>query len=210
MLLDAVLAIIAAVGVIGIYSYLIKDNYLFSTAEQITVGGALAAMLLSTLVAESQQAQAAGAGHWTLFVPLIIGVLFFARFTKYSWVYRYPLSIVIGIGIGLVFGLSIRAQILNQVLQTIDGMFKGAKTGIVSLDFLYAVIVMVGVLTSLSYFIYTKEQKGAFNWVVRIGRIFIMGSFGVQWAGHVLFTMDNTVDNFVFLFKRLVAALLGG
>jgi hypothetical protein len=208
MLLDAVLAIIAAVGVVGIYSYLIKDTYLFSTAEQITIGGALAAMLISTLVAESQQVQAAGAGHWTLVVPLIIGVLFFARFTKYSWLYRYPLGIVMGVGVGLVFGLSIRAQILDQALTTIDQMFKGA--GIVSLDFLYAVIVTVGVLTSLSYFIYTKEQKGALYWTVKVGRIFIMGSFGIQWAGHVLFTMDNTVDNFVFLFKRLITALLGG
>ncbi len=52
------------------------------------------------------------AGHWTVIIPLLIGLSVLTRLTKYRWAARYSVSILSGIGVGVVFGLTIRANIL--------------------------------------------------------------------------------------------------
>lgn len=49
-----------------------------------------------------------------------------------------------------------------------------------------AAIVAIGTLTTLSYFIYTREQKGAMGISGKIGRLFMMSSFGIGWAVETL------------------------
>jgi hypothetical protein len=47
-------------------------------------------------------------GRWSYIIPTIMGILVFARLTKYRWISRYSTAILSGIGLGVTFGETIK------------------------------------------------------------------------------------------------------
>jgi len=103
--------------------------------------------------------------------------------------YRYPISILTGLGIGF----AIRGQpgvILKQVSGvirpvTLDGAGLGALTALAALVF------------GLIYFTYTIEHKGTIGVSSKIGRYFIMAFVGQRFVGEVnaYTTTKNSAGN---------------
>lgn len=112
------------------------------------------------------------AGRYTLIAALFIGGLCFTRVTKYRWLARYPIALLAGIGVGIIFGLTLRSQILNQISASLTNLTT------LTPDPISAVLMLVGTITSLLYFTYSRDHTGRYGWVVRIGRLFLMPSFG--------------------------------
>ncbi|MHA2069186.1 MAG: hypothetical protein ACXABY_32910, partial [Candidatus Thorarchaeota archaeon] len=60
-----------------------------------------------------------------LIIPLIIGALAFTRLTKYRWAARYTIAILSGVGTGVVFSASVKAQIMATISKTVGGVLTG-------------------------------------------------------------------------------------
>ena len=165
------------------FSYIwFEDSRPFAFGENLYIGGIAAYTFF--MVATSLKTSALdgiAAGRVTLIIPIIIGALVFSRFTRYRWLARYAIAVLAGIGVGLIFGLIIRSQILKQIEGTINNMATGQP------DPISSVIILIGSLTALLYFTYGKEHTGSFGLVVKVGRIFLMASFGY------LLSSDNII-----------------
>lgn len=181
-----------------IFSFLYKENPLYRFAEHLYVGVANGyavsiiwhRLLLPTLI------KPLGAGHYWLIIPLIIGLLYLARFIpRISWLVRIPIAITMGYYSGAAIPARIQAQILKQIEGTIltRAVFANPVAGI------WAVIVLIGVIATITYFFFSREQKGPLKVVSRVGIAFIMIGFGATFGYTVMARISLLIGRFQFL-----------
>ncbi len=120
------------------------------------------------------------AGQVWLLIPVIIGALAFARFTRIRWLARYPVAILSGIGLGLTFGLTLRGQIITMVTTTVEDVLAARP------DLGSSILSFIMVFTTVAYFLYSTkysspfhEKSGRLYWFMRIGRLSMMFVFGL-------------------------------
>ena len=190
---------------IAILSYLWKVNIVYRLAEAFSVGSLTAHTLITTYTGtiEGVCLKPLITGEVVRIVPLLLGLLVFTRLMrKYAWVSRYPTAILTGVGTGVMFGATFDAQVLSQIGMTADA-FKGA-------DILGAVVILIGMATVLSYFIYTHEHKGPLGISARIGRVFAMFSFGLNFAGELVWYLTLMVGILIAMVDTWIkGAILG-
>jgi len=151
------------------------------------------------------------AGRVLLIVPVIIGLLAFTRLTRFRWLARYPLTILSGIGIGLFFGLNLRSQIINPIALTIKDVVTGTP------DTGSAIIMLVGVVTVLTYFLYSARYSNTFHqptgrlyYVMRLGRVIFMISIGYLIAFIMQIAFRQVVDVFYVAGRRIFDIIMLG
>jgi hypothetical protein len=180
-------------------SYAFKETHLWYVAESTIIGvgtGHLFVTNMSNIITKG--VQKIQVGQFTLVIPMILGLLIFLRLTEgYRWVSRYPLGILLGVGVGLNVSAGIYAQILNQINATILPLFGTADPITTFNTWITAIIVICGIF----YFIFTFKQVDRFplNWVGRIGRLGMMACFGVFFGMTVLSRLTSLYDPVKFL-----------
>ena len=187
-------------------SFIFKRTYAFKIAERITVGAASGYSLLIQLRSINNSGiQPIMDGHYSLIIAFILGALFWARLIpKYRWVSRYPTSVMIGIGLGVMLATSVAGQIIGLSVATINDTLQA--TG--PFETFNAVILLIGTLSSLSFFIYTKEQTGAWGAFTKLGILFMYVLFGLAFAGQYLASgMERTIIAFGFMFQAPLRTL---
>jgi len=171
------------------------DSLFFTFGQQLYLGAACAYTFFTIWRGLSSSAiTPIASGRVSLIFSLIIGALAFARLTKYRWAARYPVAILSGIGVGVIFGLTIRSQILAQMSDALTNVIQRKP------DPISAMLMLIGTLSALLYFTYTREHRGNYGRIVRVGRIFLMASFG-----YILAT-DNILhaDGLIALLQNLI------
>ncbi len=92
---------IAAILTIAAYSFLWKENRLYRAVEHIFVGigaGYSVAMGYNNIIGKAWD-PITKKGQFYLIIPVLMGVLLFARFVKsISWASRIPLAFIVGMG----------------------------------------------------------------------------------------------------------------
>jgi hypothetical protein len=191
------------------------DTIAFRMAEGCWVGGLTALSVFRTadlirtgaLIPISQ-------GNLLKLVPFVVGILVFTRFTRYRWFARYALTITAGIGLGLSVPASIDANILTGITAT-------AKNVISLSDPVNNIFILVGLITSLTYFVYSMKigsvfhsNKSKLRWLMRVGQIVLMISFGYMYS-QLLITegTDFLISSVIVIFKRtytIILQFLGG
>jgi hypothetical protein len=184
-------------------------NIAFNFIEHFIIGGSGAVSLIGYMRSLDKSAfQYIAGGRVLLIVPLVIGLLVFTRWTKFRWLARYPTSMLIGIGVGLIAGLAIRSQIINMASMTMINL------ATLSPDPLSAIIMVVGVVTVLTYFLYSRTysyefHQGRFAIVARIGRIFLMCAAGFLWCRiFINEAIDPLVSRNIVWFRRTINELM--
>lgn len=168
--------------IIGTLSLLIKENKFYTIVEHIAIGGGVAHLLVMALVSVNTSGfKPALEGNYILIIPIILGFLSLARLTQWKWLSRYSYALLISIGVGVMLAAVIEGQIIGQ-MRTIGNFILQATN---SFEMISGIIGAIGVITGITYFIYTREHTGALGISARIGRIFLMISFGTCWAAEV-------------------------
>jgi len=115
------------------------------------------------------------AGQVILVVPIIIGLLAYARLTRFRWLARYPVAILSGVGAGALFGLMVRGQLLAPIGDTVTAVSSVANDPVSRALFLVLLIPII------SLFLYSRTFADIFHvkgqrlyYVQRIGRIAFM------------------------------------
>jgi len=176
---------IMAFVTLALFSFLYKDNPLYKIAEHVFAGlsaGYYFGLIWDTVIV-TQLWQPMIGGKWELIIPGILGLLMFARFwPKYSWVSRVSLAFYMGTASGIFLTSQLHGLVLKQMQATMLPLFNGDGFGAAALT----IIVLIGVISTLAYFYFSKEHTGALGVTAKVGIWFIMISFGAHFGYTVM------------------------
>jgi hypothetical protein len=180
-----------------VLSFLYKENPFFRLAENAFIGLAAGYAFAASLRLFVNQAlnPIFVYGNLTFIVPVILGSLFYTQFTKkYSSLYRLPLSLAIGYGLGVTIWSVFATFFVKQVTATIIPLFTG--NALTTFD---NVVLVAGTILSLSYFILHREQKGVWGGFTKIGKYFILATLGAVFGSTALGRMAIIIQRVQFL-----------
>ena len=200
---------LAALLTLCIYSFLYRDNPFYRFAEHLFVGVSVGYGIVLTIhqgfipfawdpiweaFTEKQWS-----GLWRL-IPIAIGVLFFARLVPtYAWLIRYPIAILIGVGSGLAIPNVMQADIFQQVLGTL-APFAAIHAGeLDAFQIFGAILMLIGVIATLTYFFFSVEHRGVVGGVSKIGIVFLMIGFGSAFGNTVMGRVSLLIQRVDFL-----------
>lgn len=201
---------IMAFFTLALFSFLYKDNAVYKFAEHIFAGlsaGYYVGLIWDTVIVTQLWYPMIEGNYW-LVVPGIMGVLMFARFSsKYSWISRVSLAFFMGTASGIFLTSQLHGLVLPAMKATMLPL--SGDSGFAST--VLAVIVVVGVISTLVYFYFSKEHKGFLGVTAKVGIWFIMISFGAHFGytvmgrvslliGRVQFLADDWVGSFSQIF----------
>ena len=205
---------VAAALTLCIFSFLYKDNPFYRFAEHLFVGVSagyyivlnfwtvLVANLWDPLVATFDGRHGApfavrlGDYRAFLLLPALLGLLLFSRFVRrYAWLSRWSLAVIIGVYAGLKTTGFAQSDFVAQVQGSIQPLWTGHWGSSLS-----ACIFTVGLLSSLLFFYFSREHKGALGAASRLGVFFLMVSFGAGYGYTVMSRISLLIGRFQFLF----------
>ena len=180
-----------------VLSFLYKENAFFRLTEYVFTGLASGYAFAASLRLFVNQAldPIFLDGNLTFIVPVVLGSLFYAQFTKkYSALYRVPLSLSIGYGLGVTIWSVFAEFFVRQITATMVPIVTG--DALVTLD---NVVLVVGTISALSYFILHREQKGVWGGFTRVGKYFILATLGAVFGSTVLGRMAVIIQRVQFV-----------
>jgi len=196
---------------LALFSFLYKDNPVYKLAEHIFAGltaGYQVGLIWDTIIIQKLWDPMVYNGQWWLFVPGVLGFLMFARlFPKLSWISRVSLAFVMGTTAGVFLFTQLHGLVLPQMKSTMLPL--AGQNGFAAA--LLSIIVIVGVISTLIYFYFSKEHTGVLGVTAKVGIWFIMISFGAHFGytvmgrvslliGRVQFLIDSWLGSFSSIF----------
>ncbi len=191
---------IAATLTIAILSFLYRDNPLYRAAEHIYVGISAGFTVIYAwvfdvypMLVDTFKNNLAARNYleaYILIVPALLGVMMLLRsIPKLVWLSRWSISFTIGIGAGLGLLASIQGYLLPQISDTLRPLVN-----------LNNAIIYIGVISTLTYFYFSREHTGIIRGLSRLGTIFIMMAFGASFGYTVMARISLLIGRFYFLF----------
>ena len=190
---------LSAILTIMVFSLpLYKDNPLFRIAESLLIGVSVGYSFVIAVKTISERAwQPMLSGNSLNIVPIILGFALYTRYHKNTnFISRWPLALILGVGSGIAIKGVIEAQIYSQVVATMLPLVTET-----SLQTINNLIFIVGTITALSYFIFSRKYSGYFGNLNTIGRWFLMIMFGALFGNMALTRMTWLLGRFEFLLK---------
>ena len=178
-----------------IYSFLYKDNPFFKLAEHIFVGVSIGYLLTITyyqVMVNKLYLPMMQQGKWWLVIPAFLGMLMLSRFIPpIAWLSRISFAFLLGISSGLAIPRQISSFILQQVQGTIKPLVTVGDSGLAfTLANMNSLLILIGVVSVLSYFFFSIEHTGTIRRVARVGIYFLMISFGAAFGYTVMARMS--------------------
>ena len=190
---------IAAILTLAIYSFLYKDNPFYKFAEHLLVGisvGFLIVIAYKDTVVPKVLDPLFVQHRLLAIIPVVLGLLMFARFSKQqAWLSRPALALYIGFGAGASIPANMQSYILAQMKATISPFAQFASVG----DAINAILVLIGLSTTLIYFYFSKRHEGAFGGLAKTGIYFLMVFFGATFGFTVMARVSLLIGRVSFL-----------
>ena len=200
---------VAALLTLCIYSFLYQDNPFYRFAEHLFVGLSVGYGIVLTIhqgfipfawrPLEKAFMQQEWVGLWRL-IPIGIGALFFTRLVPtHAWLIRYPIAILIGVGSGLAIPNVMRADIFQQVHGTLTPFAQIHAGELDGFQIFGAILMLIGVISTLTYFFFSVEHRGVVGGVSKIGIVFLMIGFGSAFGNTVMGRVSLLIQRVDFL-----------
>jgi hypothetical protein len=212
---DALYAFVQFVMVLSVWSYLYKDNIFSRISAQIVISVSVIHYFMSYLKVVYNQGiipmmpvgwYPLSAGKWWNIIPIILGILLFARLSrKYSWVSSYSYALTLGLGTGATLTTIIQGSIIGLIVNAFSAPFLGTTT----LDQASGILLLIGAMTGLTYWLFTREAKGSLGYAIKVGRLFLMASIGLLYAQDVVWSQSLFVGAMQMVLKFIKGVLLG-
>ena len=199
---------VAVFFTLSVYTFLWKDNPLFKLAESVTVGVGMGFAIVQwwdlSLKGRFWIPLTTDFSHrFHLIIPAILGILMITRIIpKLSWLSRYALAFTMGAGSGFALPRVIQTSILQQLYATMLPI-NFSLHGI-----LYNIVIIVGVLSGLMYFFFSKEHKGVFGGIANVGIWFLMVGFGATFGYTVMARLSLFIGRVLFILKTALGLQL--
>lgn len=190
---------------LSIFSYLYGDNPFYKAAEHIFVGvsaGYIFAIMFWDTVWPNLFGRLmpglVDAGFdfdATYLIPLVLGVFMLCRLSpKLSRLSRISIAYIVGMAAGMKIYVFLNSDIIGQI----QGTTINLNANIWSI--FNQVIIIVGVISGLIYFFFSKEHKGSIGKISKIGIFFLMIKFGAAFG----FTVMGRLALLIGRFEELI------
>jgi len=190
--------IIAGLLTLAIYTFLYKDNPVYRAAESLLIGLAMGYVLViywETAFMDRIFVPLFAQKELAVLIPSVLGLLMFSRFNrKYSWLSRIPMALMIGAGAGVAIPAMLYARTLKQVSASVVPLI--GENGQINFE---ALVVVIGLLSTLSYFYFSREHKGILGKSAKLGTYFLMLFFGATFGYTVMSRMSTFIGRIDFL-----------
>lgn len=190
---------------IAILTFLYRDNPIYKLAEYLLVGVSIGYALVIAWTSTMMDLlfEPLAGGEFSLIVPLILGLMIFARMVpKLSPLSRIPLAVLIGSGAGAAIPAMLGPRILTQMSDTV-GSLVGTGAG----PSFSGIVVLIGLLATLSYFYFSRPHQGALGVSAKIGRYFLMVFFGATFGYTVMSRMSVFIGRAEFLLSDFLGLM---
>lgn len=194
---------VSALFTLAIFSFLWRDNPFYKTAEHVFVGvanGWAVTFYWHNVLVPTLFDPLFRQGQLLFIIPFVIGMLYLTRFIpRASWLVRIPIGISMGYYVGASIPAVSQAYIIKQIQGTLltphnFQAWHAGRAGVV-----WSIILLVGVLCTLSYFYFSKEHKGVLGTSSRIGIIFVMIGFGAAFGYTVMARISLLIGRIQYL-----------
>lgn len=194
---------IAAICTLAVYSYLWKENPLYRLAEHtvvpLTVVNDFVVVPIYTSFIPRLKEYVIGKGWWWFWLFFAVGLLFYARYlpARYSWLYRYPVSIYIGWYLGAYFCRNPRPY-MKQIVDVMR-----------PLNNVNNVIFLIVFASSMMYFFFTLGHKSkVVDGISRFGRYAMMIAFGASFGTTIQGRISLFLGRLYFLLTQWIGIKL--
>jgi len=205
---------VAALLTLCIFSFLYKDNPFYKFAEHLFVGVSAGYYIILNfwtvvvpnlwvpLVRSFGQPGGplrASLGDYRIWLALpgMLGLLLFTRlFGRVGWLSRWSLAVIIGVYAGLKTTGFAQGDFVAQVQASLQPLWTGNFWTSFN-----AILFTVGLITSLLFFFFSREHKGALGVASRVGIVFLMISFGAGYGYTVMSRVSLLIGRFQFLLE---------
>jgi hypothetical protein len=189
--IEFIATMFATVCAMSAWSWLYRDSRWFRLAETTLVGSFLAYTLdMGVRTLNLRVVGPIGRGELTvgMTILIILGLIYFTRaIPPLVWVSRYSVTVLTAIGLGLVVRSAVPSQIVQ--LTTMGSFTAPGMKGINN------IVIAVGTLSVMSYFIMTHRHKGPLGVLAKTGRYTLMIGFGVAMGTYLLSNMAFSLGN---------------
>jgi hypothetical protein len=204
---------LAAFFTLAIFSFLYADNVFYKLAESVVVGvsaaywmtlgfwdtlvpklgGAIAPDLVRTWVQPSLR-DVGVQQQVSMWVALVLGVMLLTRLApRGGWIAAWPLAFIVGVTAGLKIVSHVESDLMAQAVATMQPVVKVVETadgGVSAWSTTWAtlpgVLVLVGVICSLAYFLFSVQHRGVVGGAARVGVWYLMITFGAAFGMTVM------------------------
>ncbi len=189
---------IAALLTLAIYSFLYKDNPFYKIAEHIFVGvsaGYWAVILWFDFTWPNLFEPLIIQGNVVYLIPILVGLMMFAPLVpKINWLIRIPLTFTMGVAMATVVTQRVQGDIIPQLQATFLPL-----SGVSPLALISHLFIIIGVVTTLVYFYFSKEHKGMLGGAAKLGIWFMMVAFGASFGYTVMARISLLIGRVYFL-----------
>ncbi len=202
----------AAFLTLAVFSFLYKDNPFYKFAEHLFVGvaaGYVVCVEFYQVFLPNLWRPLTQDHRWEMLIPLALGIALFARFTsKWAWISRWPMSVIIGTYAGLaVIGfasgdlvLQLQASMVPVISVPDVQAFTLSPTVMTFLQAVANPVFTVGLICVLFYFFFSIEHRGTFRLISTTGTTLLMIGFGAGYGYTVMTRIALLFDRLYFLF----------
>ena len=140
--------------------------------------------------------------HFSYLIPFALGIMMLlSLFKKLNWFARWGIAYTVGMAAGLRAYGYLNSNVILQVKGTIIPLLDPdlpffSLLGDSHFNYL---VILVGTVTGLLYFFFSKEQTGNFGKVTRVGIYFLMISFGASFGFAVMGRISLLIGRFTDL-----------
>jgi len=202
---------VGAIFTFFIFSFLYRDNVFYKFAEHVMVGIATGYLAVYTWFQILRPAfwdpvvlgvRNAGDREFEIYlriIPVIFGVFMLLRLVpKTAWLSRWSMALQIGLASGLALPLTLQTRILEQT-------YSGGRVPIVPLpgtpfwEMVGNWVLIVGTISGLVYFFFSKAHRGTFGGVAKLGIWVLMIGFGASFGYTVMARLSLLIGRVIFL-----------
>lgn len=211
---------VAALLTLCIYSFLYRDNPFYRFAEHLFVGVSIGYGIVLTIyqgfipfaVKPLLEITPESLGGLTKLIPIFIGLLFFARLSpRHTWLIRYPIAILIGFGSGIAIPNVLSANVFEQTRGTLEPFGAIGAGTVPEAEFwgvvIGSVLMVIGVISTLTYFFFSVEHRGPIKWVSKVGIAFLMIGFGSAFGNTVMGRVTLLIQRVDFLINVWIGSI---
>lgn len=190
--------IVAGILTLAILTFLYRDNPVYKMAESLLIGVSIGYVLVITWTNSLMAllfTPLFTRGAWSLIIPLILGLMMFGRlYHKTAVLSRIPIGVLIGSGAGVAIPAMLDRRTIGQLGATVAPLFTSAGAFDISVA-----VVLIGVLSTLIYFYFSREHAGWWGKTAKLGTYFLMIFFGTTFGYTVMSRMSTFIGRVEFL-----------
>jgi len=180
--------------VLMIWSYMWRgDQPIYHTATAMCVGGTMGHFLVQAVQALYEIAYLKVLVEAWVIIPIIFGVMLFARFRRgFAWLATTAISVIVGTSLGLLVRGGLTTQILGQVT-----LIMGLKfIGVDAMTVFSNLVILLGFLSVITFFLFSRRlaDLAPVRALSQLGRILMLGMGGVSFATGYAFRITMTLN----------------